>query len=279
VDDPYRDPTQSDAGVILALRGHASMYRFGRDGRELAPPVQLAALENGTEGLAVSADGSQVAYVTTGTGTQIDPRWGTPTGIFLYGGTDVADIQGTPVEGGIGPNLLYPDWAAGDRLVVGDGSDLYTYAIGDDAATVWVSFRDGCVTDFDCPDGQEAYASLKEPVLSPDGRLLVYNYAPFFGDAGRRVSTLTGPPPAPVTTACLIPGQEHHAIPPTFAPDGSSLAFDDVVFDPATFETTEGQGIRVMEVDIRASDCGLSSARLVLPGGSQPDWGPAPIPG
>jgi hypothetical protein len=82
-----------------------------------------------------------------------------------------------------------------------------------------------------------------------------------------------------VTTACLIPGQEHNAIPPTFAPDGSSLAFDDVVFDPETFETTEGQGIRVLGVDIRASDCGLSTARLVLPGGSQPDWGPAPILG
>src|SRR4029079_13369879 len=97
-DDPYRDPTQSDAGVILALRGQASMYRFGRDGTALASPVRLTALDNGTEGLTVSADGSQVAYVTTGTGTQIDPRWGTPTGIFLYGRHDVAHITESHAE-------------------------------------------------------------------------------------------------------------------------------------------------------------------------------------
>ncbi len=278
LDDPYRDPTQSDAGQILALRGDASMYRFGRDGVPLAPPVRLAALDNGTEGLAVSADGSRVAYVTTGTGTEIDSRWGTPSGTFLYGGTDVADLQGSPIEGGMGPNLLYPDWAAGDRLVAADGTDLYTYAIGD-AATVWVSFGEGCLTDLDCPEGQEAYASLTQPVVSPDGRLLVYSYSPFFGEAGRRIATLTGLPPATVTTACLMPGQEHHAIPPTFAPDGTALAFDDVVFDPNTFETTQGQGIRVMKVDLEASDCGLSGADVILPGGTQPEWGPAEMGG
>jgi hypothetical protein len=49
------------------------------------------------------------------------------------------------------------------------------------------------------------------------------------------------------------------------------------VFDPDTFETTVGEGIRVMTVDPGAPDCGLSGASLVLPGGSQPDWGPAPV--
>lgn len=253
------------------------MYELGRDGDSLAAAVTLAALDNGTEGLAASPDGSRVAFDTTGTGTVVDPRWGTPSGIFLYGGTDVANLDGTPVEGGIGPTLLYPDWVDEGRLVASDGVDLYTYAIGQDVATLWVSFSDGCATDFDCPKGQEAYASLMEPVLSPDGRLLAYTYGPFYGDAGRRIATLTGPPPAPVTTACLIPGQENNAIPPTFAPDGSALAFDDVVFDPDTFETTIGRGIFVMEVDPEAADCGLSTAVLVLPGGSQPDWGPAPI--
>jgi hypothetical protein len=279
MDDPYRDPTQSDTGSIFALRHHASLHQLGRDGRQLAPPVTLASLDNGTEGLAASPDGSRVAFITTGTGTEVDPRWGTPTGMFLYGGTDVADLSGAPVDGGLGPNLLYPDWATGDRLVAADGSEIFTYAIGDDEATVWVSFTDGCVTELDCPEGQEAYASLTEPAVSPDGRLLLYTYDPFFGDKGRRIATMSGPPPAPVTTACLIPGQERHSIPPSFSPDGTALAFDDVVFDPDTFETTVGEGIRVMRVDLEAPDCGLSSATLVLPGGSQPDWGPAPIGG
>jgi hypothetical protein len=113
------------------------------------------------------------------------------------------------------------------------------------------------------------------PTASRDGRVLAYTDRPFFGPAGRRIATVEAPPPAPPADRCLIPGQEHHADAGSFAPDGSAFAHDDTVFDPDLFETVVGQGIFVMDIDLDAADCGLSSARLIIPGGAQPDWGPA----
>jgi hypothetical protein len=73
----------------------------------------------------------------------------------------------------------------------------------------------------------------------------------------------------------MIEGQEDYSDPGSFSADGRAFAFDDTEFDPDTFETRFGQGIWVMTVDLDAADCGLSTARLVAPGGVQPDWGPA----
>ena len=263
VDEPYRDPTQSDAGAILALRGHASMYRLGRDGRSLAAPVRLAALDNGTEGLAVSPGGSLVAYVTTGTGTTIDPRWGTPTGIYLYGGTDMADLRGTPVEGGIGPNLLYPEWAAersagrGRRerpLHVRDRR-CRGHAVAELQGRMRHRFRlSGGSGGVRVPQRARAQSRWPAPGLQ---------LRSFLRRRGSPHRDAHGPTAGPSDDRVSDPGPgAPRSIPPTFAPDGSALAFDDVVFDPATFETSAGLGIRVMEIDTGASDCGLSRAEL-----------------
>jgi hypothetical protein len=57
---------------------------------------------------------------------------------------------------------------------------------------------------------------------------------------------------------------------PTFSPDGSGMAF------------SEGDGIHVAAVPAFTDGCTLEGATetppLVLPGGTQPDWGPADVP-
>jgi hypothetical protein len=57
---------------------------------------------------------------------------------------------------------------------------------------------------------------------------------------------------------------------PTFSPDGSGLAF------------SEGDGIHVAAVPAFTDGCTLDGATetppLVLPGATQPDWGPADVP-
>jgi hypothetical protein len=269
----YRDPSQADDGTIFVLKGERALYRLDRSGAALTPPVTLPTLENGAEGLAASPDGTRVAYATVGSGTYIDPRFGTPSGTFLYGGTDVANLDGTSIPGAVLPSLIFPSWRDDLHLVVSDGVDLYMDEVGPAAPQAWLSLTEGCITDFDCPPGQEAAANISTPTVSRDGRLLAYEYKPYFGPAGRRLATSTAAPPVTPQTRCVMPGQENHSDPGTFSGDTALFVYDDTRFDPEAFETVVGQGIWSMTVDLDADDCGASSARLIVPGGSQPDWG------
>ena len=65
-------------------------------------------------------------------------------------------------------------------------------------------------------------------------------------------------------------GPNGHYSTPTFAPDGGRLAW------------AEDDGIKVVTVPSFAGGCTLDGATpnapLVIPGGSQPDWGPADVP-
>lgn len=271
----YHAPAQSDDGRIFALRGSRMFIQLDRQGRPLAEPVRLITLENGAEALAVAPDGTRVAYVTTGYGREIDPRFGTPSGTFLYGGMDVATLDGTSIEGAAASSLLYPDWVDNGQIVGADGVDLFVDDAGQSEPQRWVSYDDGCLIAFDCPAGKEAAASLSTPVVSGNGRVLAYSYKPYFGPAGRRMASLGAAPPALPSTRCVVPGQENYADPGTFAQDGSVFAYDDTNYMPETFEVVVGAGIHVFAVDLDTPDCGASSARLVIPGGSQPEWGQA----
>ena len=79
---------------------------------------------------------------------------------------------------------------------------------------------------------------------------------------------------APVSTRPSIcyrySGPAGHYSTPTFSPDGGRLAW------------AEDDGIKVVTVPSFAGGCTLDGATpnapLVIPGGSQPDWGPAAVP-
>lgn len=272
----YHDPSQASDGSILAIRGLDMLHRYDRTGSPLADPVQLVTLEHGAEGLVVAPTADRVAYATVGTGVRVDPRYGNPTGIYLYGGTDVATLDGAPVADGVAASMIHPDWIDPERLAVSNGVELWTYVPGStDAPSVWLSFTDGCVTDFDCPRGSTAYATISQPVVSADAGLVAYTYSPFFGDAGRRVARIEAGRPAS-DAICLLPGQDHSLHPLSFSPDASMLAFDDAIFDPGTFTASPATGIRVMSLDVDSAECGLAGAEMTIVGGAQPEWGPLP---
>ncbi len=274
-DDPYHDPSQADDGTIFVLKGDASMHRLDRAGNDLAGEVRLPTLENGAEALAASPDGTRAAYATVGSGTLVDPRFGTPSGTFLYGGTDVANVDGTSIEGAVLPSLLFPSWIDNSHLAVSDGVDIYFDEVGPNEPETWLSLDEGCITDFDCPAGDQAAANVSTPFVSRNAHLLAYTYSPYFGDAGRRIDSITTLPPAEPEEGCLMPGQENHSDTGTFSVDGSIFVYDDTRFDPDAFETVVGQGIWAMPVDLDSPDCGASNATLIVAGGMQPDWGPA----
>jgi hypothetical protein len=256
---------------VYALRNENAVYHFDVAGRLLAAPANLAVLENGGEGLAVSPDGAHIAYVTTGWGTLIDARWGTYAGQYIYGGTDVAAPDGTSVPGAAMGQMLYPSWASPSAIVVSDGTTVYVSNVPSSEPTPWLGVANGCVIPEVCEPGQEASANFSEAVVNRQTTVLAYSYKPFFGSAGRRMLSLAGPPPADATLRCLIEGQQNFSDPGAFSSDGTLFVFDDTVFDPDSLETRTGQGIYAMRVDLDAPDCGASSARIIVPGGIQPD--------
>lgn len=272
----YSDPTVAPDGTIYVLRGEDKLYHLDAAGRVIGSPVPLGVLENGAVGLSVAPDGAHLAFVTTGWGTYVDPRFGNPTGSYIYGGTDVVTPDGTSVPGSAMGSMLYPSWSSASTLIMADGVAIYFDTLTSEPAT-WlaVPVTEGCVIPSDCPSGQEVMANFTRPVVDRSGTVLAYEYQPYFGTAGRRMATVDLEPPAPPTTRCLIEGQEDFSDPGSFSADGRQFAFDDTVFDPESLETKIGQGIWVMTVDLAATDCGLSTARLIGPGGAQPDWGPA----
>jgi hypothetical protein len=272
--EAYHDPSQADDGSIFALRGNSTLVHLDRAGQPIGSPVSLITLENGAGGLAGSPDGQHIAYVTTGFGTEIDPRFGTPVGTFIYGGTDVATPDGMSVPGAALASMLYPGWLGNDRLVLADGVNVYTASVGAEAET-WITRDEGCLIEFDCPSGDPAQASLSIPAVNRNGTVLAYNTNPFFGPGGRVMAELEAAPPAAPVDRCLVEAHVSFNDTGSFRPDGGAYAFDDAQFDRDTFEETEATGVYVMDVDLGAPDCGASAARLIAAGGSQPDWGPA----
>jgi hypothetical protein len=76
-----------------------------------------------------------------------------------------------------------------------------------------------------------------------------------------RLYQLNGPPPAQPTAVCAIGNPAGTFASPTWSPTGNELAWQ------------EDDGIHVAQVRDWAA-CDFPSA-LVIPGGRQPDWGPA----
>lgn len=270
----YTNPTVAPDGTIYVLRGEEELHHLDLAGRAIDAPVALGVLENGAEGLTVAPDGVHLAFVTTGWGTIIDPRFGTPTGSYIYGGTDVIGPDGASLPGAALGSLIYPTWLDPSTLVLTDGVSVHVDTLTSEP-TPWLTIDDGCVIPSDCPSGQEPMANFTRPVISRTGTLIAYGYQPYFGTAGRRMATIDAPPPAQPTLRCVIEGQEDYSDPGSFSADGSLFAFDDTRFDGDTLETIVGQGVYVMAVDLDAPDCGASSARLIAPGGFQPDFSAA----
>ena len=153
-----------------------------------------------------------------------------------------------------------------------DGVSVFTAEVGQ-AARPWIDTTEGCITDFDCPSGAPVSSSLSAPAVGRAGNVLAYVSHPYFGDEGRVFAPPGGPPPAAPGKGCLAVEQGEHSDPGSFSSDGERFAFDDTRFDRDEFENVTGEGLFVMTVDLAAADCGASSAQLIVPGGSQPDWG------
>ena len=263
----YGSPTQADDGTIVAARGD-EIVRLTQSGKVLSkfdPPATTDSAGQHIDGIpvdvAVSPDGSKVAYTYIQANCPIGVSCGVRA-VTMYSHSDRAT---DPEEFG----KLYrrnPSWVTNTRTLVFNG---YQHQVNLDD---FGGGRDSDVHWFDDEDvfGQESSTDLGDGELSPQGdRLAILRgygddlQLGFYAVSG---DVKSGAPPAAPAPACTT-GAEPTLNSPTWSPDGRTIAFE------------HKDGIETIALpNVAPDDCsGAASGTVVIPGGKEPDWGPADV--
>jgi hypothetical protein len=285
----YGDVSQADDGTMIATHG-IRLHRLDRIGNVLADfatPVSdtrpaPAKQFYGPFDPAISPDGTKVAYTYYWMTQSQSPTCFPPTCVTTIneGGTGYshADRLTGWDEPGYGKHSgwRHPAWVDNDTVLLGDPTHAINYDVildtlsdgtngnlvhnwfsdmaqGNPATTQGDITRDKTKLAFDTGENDSTltvYSVGTFPTAFPDGESL----------------------PSQRPTACYRysnpPGGKFSQ--PTFAPDGAHLAW------------AAGDGIHVAAVPSFAAGCTLDGATpnppLVIPGATEPDWGPADVP-
>ena len=276
-------PSQADNGTIVAQRG-IYFHRLSRRGKELNKPITTAFRKNpilpaynGPFAPEVSPDGTKIAYTYYFTAAHYDPACNcqvvSPSRNTSY------TYANRYVEG---PNKVFgrigfhgsASWID-NRTTLATTEHLYDYAGkvmdsvafdklggGDDSYRNWFT---ECVSGCDIIQTLKMYR-VDEGEMTRQRDKVVFTAGNLDGPAtGKRlfIYGLKGAPPKLPGTPCHVTGANGKFTSPTWSPDGKSLAWAD------------RKGIWVGRVgDVSGKTCQLTR-KLVIPGGSSPDWGPA----
>jgi hypothetical protein len=258
---PYRSPTQADDGTIVAQRGtqgDARLHRMKQNGELLNAPIGTAAPGTGPLNPKVSPDGTKVTFWFI---TVVTPCW------WCYGLRyaqlyTYSDRFTDPSVFGRQDSRRQPSWMGNGRTLgfygvkasyqdVGGGENSYVdwFSEADYFSNPahWLNLHDGEVSR----DGQKLAVVRKND--DNGGTIFLYR--------------TNGGPPAKPTPVCELSqpvGTFSHA---TWSPDGTKLAW------------AEGNGIWAATVPplVDSNACAGISANLLIPGVSEPDWGPADV--
>jgi hypothetical protein len=248
-DYPYRSPSQADDGTVAASFGEG-IRLLGRGGtvlRELDPPPLSNSVSHPMDGtpvdVAISPDGRTIAY------TFVNASCPPGASCGARAATGYVTAAGEPLPGNL--YLSNPSWVSDTRTLLFGGylHQVNTHDLGAAEDVHWFDDQDVV--------GQEHSTDLGDGELSRAGdRLaLVRGYG---SDTHIMWYTTNGAPPAIPTMQCAT-GKLEGLHGPTWAPDGESLAWG------------EPDGVWIKP---SALDCTVQPS-LVIPGGSEPDWGPA----
>ena len=269
---PYRSPSQSTSGKIVALRGKQTLHVMDRRGRRLQrprsvtggpiPPYDPRAID-----VRISPNGRLIAFTVWLVRANQDPNPNEPAGedlgtqvwVTKTGDAKPINIERTPQS---------PSWIDNSRLLVFTPhlyhtTDVWTAVVGGRGGP-W--FQDLEVVDpLDPTDG--APLNNGELTRAKDALALVRGpNATSVGDpTSIRVYAVAGLITRPVARCDLRTASLVRYEAPTWSPDGRSLAW------------SEADGIWATPISAGSGPCG-EQPRLVIRGGGQPDWGPATVP-
>lgn len=279
----FENPSQSDAGVIAAQRG-IYLHRLSRRGKPLNRPITTAFRTNrvlpafqGPLWPEISPDGKKIAYTYSLTAAHFDPACNcnrvSPSLNTAYTWSDRFTDNPERVFG-LARFHSRASWI-GSNDVLATTQHLFNYAgavmdsVGIDplggGADSYRNWFSECMSGCDSVLTLQLYR-LDEGEMTRQRDKLVFVSGPLGGMAdGSRmlIYPMRGAPPAYPSTPCHVTGANGRFTSPTWSADGRSLAWADA------------RGIWVGEVgDLSGPTCQLTR-RLVIPGGTQPDWGPA----
>jgi hypothetical protein len=266
---PYESPSQADDGTILAGRGlrFVKLDRQGNRIGSLLPSIMVGkpayAYAVGPFDPKISPDGHKLAY------------WlGTWSMWFDYGNnitwTDPKDAviwQDADSGAQLGFTLFYqkPAWLQDSQHALLNqpynrlAAQVVGSAVGGLHNDVTPVFKD----DDSLPAGEYYSQDVGDAELTPAGDKLVA----LRGTSQETIRFYDTRSGHPVVSECYL-GQPvgGSAADPTWAPDGGAVAW------------AEGDGVWSTPVGaLDSADCSWGKPRLIIPGASQPDWGPADV--
>ena len=257
---PYESPSEADDGTIVAVRATGTtrrrIYRMRQTGQLLNRPVDTPAPGTGAINAKVSPNGRLVAYwFSTAVPSSACSFCVNAANQALISDSyrfTPADAIGTPNAGG------WPSWIGNDTLVLTSGSaEVWYYRLGMREAAPWFAdYQTG---------GGTPIPTLLDAEVSPNGERL----AVVRGDNQETVVlyAMTGPPPAtpaPFTGNCVWTAKAGRLSDPTWSSNGKLLALQ--------------EGNNTFVVSLRTlTACGQARTLRVIRGGTQPDYGKAPI--
>jgi hypothetical protein len=241
-DDPYSSPAQSDDGVIVALQ-RGTVHRMSQNGQALSAPFSISGV---VTSVSVTPDGALIAYSKICNDSQGNLRQC----------TEYKDAR-TGAEAAPSAGQFYaPSWIDDMTAVMTAGSTVWVHPIAGDAREWW--------SDSDHYDGQE----LDDIEVGPGRIALVRGTT--YNDAVPQIQTYAYTDTASVPTPkCTISEPTPRAdgvrtfADPTWSPDGTALAWE------------EGNGIWIAAGFGPDASCPAEIRGPAIPGGSEPDWGPA----
>jgi hypothetical protein len=256
-DHPYRSPTQADDGTIAASH-RDDIVRMTQNGTVLNtidPDPLMNSVGHPMDGppvnVAISPDGKRIAYTFVGYECPVGASCGARSATSYT----AADHYTLPVYNG-STYFRDPSWVTNSRTLQfgGFGSQVDIHDVGAAVTHHWFDDSDYADPSTDLSDGEATRQGTDLAILRGYGDSTQLFWFPV-------PDVRSGVPAVPDPSKGCATGQDASIAGPTWSPDGSALAL------------ASSDGIWVKR---QARDCTVQPT-LAVPGGSEPDWGPADV--